>query len=74
MEALSAEEFNAYFQAIDILESQEMLRALTVSDFPDMKKINREKLHRQLHKRAYPYQKKVAITVEDLKRMLGGVN
>lgn len=68
------EDINLYFEAAIILENQEMLRAFTVSDYPQMKKANREKVHRQVYKAAYPDQKKRVITTEDLKKILGSVS
>lgn len=50
-----------------------MLRAMNVADYPMMKKESRQKLHRQVYKQAFPDQKKRSISVDDLKKILGGV-
>ena len=45
---------DAYWQAITVLEAQEALIQLRVSDYPGMKKDNRMATHKQFHKLAYP--------------------
>jgi hypothetical protein len=40
--------------AITVLEAQEMLLQMQVSDYPHLKKEPRQRLHRQLHRQAYP--------------------
>jgi hypothetical protein len=39
---------------ITIIEAQEMLKELTVQDWPNQKQNQRSKLHKQLYKKAYP--------------------
>jgi hypothetical protein len=68
------DEFITYQIAADVLQAQEMLRAMNVADYPHMKKQGRDKLHRDVYKRAFPDQKKRVITTEDLKTLLGGVS
>jgi len=70
---MQTDDLNTFYTAAIILENQEMLRKLTIADYPDMKKSNREKVHRQVYKAAYPDQTKRVVTVEDLKRYLGSV-
>ena len=65
------EDSNTYFQACSILEAQEMLRAMNVADYPYAKKDTRQKLHRQVHKQAFPDAKKRGMTFDDLKSILG---
>lgn len=40
----------------DVLEAQETLRLFSASDWPNQKKATREKIHKQLHKQAYPFE------------------
>jgi len=46
--------FDEYYMAITTLEAQEMLVEMRLSDYPNMKKNDRSKLHRQMFKLAYP--------------------
>jgi hypothetical protein len=62
-----------YFEAALILEAQEMLKSMNVTDYPMMKKEARQKLHRQVYKQAFPDQNKRVVTVQDLKKVLGSV-
>lgn len=39
---------------ITVIEAQEMLKQLTVQDWPNQKPKGRERLHKQLYKKAYP--------------------
>lgn len=64
------DDLSTYYTAAEIIEAQEMIRAMNVADYPHMKKTNREKLHKQVYKSAFPDQKKRSITTEDLKIML----
>lgn len=46
--------FEMYWQAMQVIDAQLMLQSLTVSDYPNSGKETRKKIHRQLHKMAYP--------------------
>ena len=67
-------DFSVYLEAVEIIEAQEMLRAMNIADYPTMKKNDRQRLHRQVYKTAYPNEKKRVITTQDLKKILGGVS
>ncbi len=56
-----------------MIEAQDQLKSLTAMDWPNMKKSDRTKLHKELHSIAYPkeFKKKNYITEADLQRMLG---
>lgn len=43
-----------WLSAIDVLESQEVLFAFKAADFPHLKRKDREKIHREIHKKAFP--------------------
>lgn len=43
-----------YWQAVTILQAQEALIQMKIADYPNMKKADRQKLHKELHKKAYP--------------------
>jgi hypothetical protein len=61
------------WQAITVFEAQEQLRTLTCLDWPNMKKNQRQKLHKELYKLAYPAEirNKNYISVQDLQRIVG---
>lgn len=58
VDELTQEDFNKYWNAIIPLEAQELLTNLTLHDFPHLKKEKRSKVHKQLHKQAFPFQHK----------------
>jgi hypothetical protein len=55
-----------------MIEAQEQLKQIQIADWPNMKKSSREKIHRDLHKKAFPTKMKKSISVDDFKRILGG--
>jgi hypothetical protein len=57
--------------AITQIEAQQILAKLVVADWPNLKKDERSKKHRELHRLAYPsLEKKKSITPQDLQRIL----
>lgn len=63
------------WECITMIEAQEQLKNLSALDWPNMKKESRNKMHRDLMKKAYPFSKqKKSITASDLAKMLGGSN
>lgn len=52
-----------------MIEAQEMLKELSVQDYPHMKPQARQKLHRGLKKSAYPsmFEEKRHVTIDMLK-------
>jgi hypothetical protein len=70
---LEYDRMDAYWRSITIIEAQQTLIALKICDFPHMKKSDRQKWHRQLHKQAYPatWSPRNAMTNEDLARAIG---
>jgi hypothetical protein len=51
-----------------------MLNNLTISDWPNMQKTNRQKLHKNLYRQAYPsiFRNNKELTVESLAKIIGG--
>jgi hypothetical protein len=49
-----------------------MLMELAVADYPNMKKADRNKLHREIHKKAYPktYNPTEVLTTEELAKRI----
>lgn len=70
---MEADRVSSLWECITIIESQQMLKELTVQDWSNMKRNQRQKLHKDLYRKAYPsfLSKKKKITIEDLKRMQG---
>lgn len=61
------------WQAITVIEAQEQLKMFDALDWPNLKKNERQKKHKNLSKLAFPndiIQKKY-ITAQDLQRVLG---
>lgn len=61
------------WECITMIEAQEQLKEFVAFDWPNMKKAQRTKLHKDLYNQAYPNQlkKKNYITIEDLGKVLG---
>jgi hypothetical protein len=57
--------------AIDVLESRQVLRACTASDWPNLKPKDRAKMLKGLQKSANPTQKPKKLTTKDLAQMVG---
>lgn len=70
--ALDYEAVVAYWQAITVIEAQEVLIQMRLADWPNMKGPARQKWHRDIHRAAYPHQKRKAMTPEELAKRLGG--
>jgi len=64
-----------WLNAADVLESQETLTQFKASDWPQLKKNDREKLFKQLHKRAYPFEwtNSKPLSVEEAAKRLAGL-
>ena len=59
-------------EVMEQIQAQEDLRMIQVVSFPDFKKEDREKMFKQLNKKAYPeMMKPKAVTSADLARLLG---
>lgn len=65
------EQIEHYFEAAKILKAQETLVAFSISDYPYLKKRDKEKMHRQIYKEAFPDNKPRSLTIEDLKKIHG---
>lgn len=74
IEDLPIDLFENYWSAITVIEAQEMLKNLTIQDWTKMKNSSREKLHRQLHRDAYPasFNEVKQVSNDELAKILGG--
>lgn len=63
-----------WLNAIEVLESQETLANFKSNDWPHLKRNDREKMHRQLHKMAYPseWSNTKALSLEEAAKRLSG--
>lgn len=70
---MDADVVEAYWKAIDVIEAQEMLKALQVSDYPYLKKEGRKRLYKSMHNKAYPNENVNAkiLTTEQVDKFLG---
>ena len=61
------------WESITVIEAQEQLKMFTVSDWPNMKKQAKQKLHKDLFRKAYPsnLKQKNYVTLTDLQKALG---
>ena len=64
-----------WLNAADVIESQEILTTFKSSDWPHLKKRDREKTHKELHKRAYPFEwsNSAPLSIEDAAKRLSGL-
>ena len=46
--------FEMYWEAMGVIDAQSMMRSFTIQDYPNAKAETRKRLHRQIHKKAYP--------------------
>lgn len=54
-----------YFEAITVIEARETLREMNVSAYPNMKKEEGKKLHRELSKSGYPKELQNPMSFEE---------
>ncbi len=61
---------SAYWQAINAIEAQEMLKANQSADYPNLKSQAKKKQFKKLRKQAYPTEEKRAISPADMAKIL----
>jgi hypothetical protein len=72
--SLTTEEFSMLWQAITILEARKALVDFQASGFPHATKSYRSKIHREMHKAAYPkLSESEAVSTEQLAKFLAGL-
>lgn len=71
---LSIDDFESFWQSIDVIENQNILTQFTINDWPNMKKEARTKLHKQVHKKAFPktHETSKPQSTKDIFEMLSG--
>ncbi len=60
-----------YYEAITVLEAQDALVTMNISDYPRMKKDDRSKFYREMRKRAYPQHLQKQMSFEDFAKKVG---
>jgi hypothetical protein len=64
--------FYKYYEAITVIESQEILLQMQVSDYPQMKQESRKSFHKKIFNLAYPRNNETKIlTSKDMALILG---
>lgn len=64
-----------YWQAITVIEAQEMLKQIKVSSFPNMKLADQRRVHKELTKQAFPSvwdKEKNRMTPEEFAKLVHG--
>lgn len=67
---MDAEMANMLWEAMTVINAQEMLVDMNISAYPHMKEGAMKKYHRDLYRLAYPAQQQKRMTMEDLKKAL----
>lgn len=70
-EKMDCEDFDLYWFAMERIEAQEVLTKMNVSDYPHLNQKSREKIHREIFKKAYPTDSSKPITTDQLASILG---
>jgi hypothetical protein len=69
---MDAEDFKTMLICEDVLSNRETLIQMTCADFPTMKSDPRNKLHKSIHKIAYPNNKSKVLTFDALEGLMNG--
>lgn len=68
---MDMDKLETYYQAIEMIESQNLLVHFKIQDWPNLKKPQRTKLHRDVYKKAYPNDKSRSLSLADLLKVQG---
>jgi len=71
LEAMPIDRVMMYWKGIDMLESQEMISSLKVSEFPNMEASDKKKLKKTLENMAYFKQEVKVIQTSDIAKFIG---
>ena len=73
---MRADVFHQYWLAITVVEAQDMLKQMQISDYPHLKKEDRKRVYSSIQKQAYPIIEERAeeklLTSEDIASFLQG--
>lgn len=59
-----------YYEAVTVIEAQQCLVEMNVSDYPRMNGDSRRKFHREMKKKAYPQGLQQEMSFEDFARIM----
>ena len=64
--------FEKFFKCIEIIEAQDFLKECTISSWSDLKKEDRDRIRRSMHRKAFPktWDKDKAVTMSELESIL----
>ena len=65
IDELDTNTYELLYKAIEPLEAQELLVSMKVSDWPNIKKEDRQKIHRSVYRSAYKTSQEKVVTTED---------
>tara|TARA_R100001510_G_C7642996_1_gene200540 strand:- start:608 stop:892 length:285 start_codon:yes stop_codon:yes gene_type:complete len=67
-------DFGKYLNAIEIIESKEMLDQMIVADFPHVKKEKRSNIHAKLKRKLRQENDHVLTSTEEIAKVIGGLS
>jgi hypothetical protein len=70
---MTSEDVSMLWESMTAIEAQDELKKMVIADWPNMKKSQRDKRHKELFAMAYPSEirTKNSISVNDLKKFMG---
>lgn len=71
---MDAEQVEEFWQAITVIESQEVLLGMKIADFPHLTKSARSSAHKEFFKQAFPrtFREVRIVTWDDVAQLAGG--
>jgi hypothetical protein len=69
---MDAEDFKMMLMAEDALSNRETLVQMRCSDFPTINSSERGKIHKEIHKKAFPNNTPKIVRFDDLEKVLNG--
>lgn len=63
-----------YYEAITVIEAQDNLVKMNITDYPSMGKSGRKSFYRQMRKKAYPEGFNRQMSIEDFAKKIGVKN
>ena len=73
IDEMPIDEYEQYYNAIQIIESRQILNGFVIADWPHLKATKRKEVHARF-RRELSNQKYNANSTEDIARMLGAIN
>lgn len=73
LDSMPVDEFEIYWQQITKIEAQEMLLALTIADYPNLKGNQRSQIYNRIKNHASDQKQKIQST-QDIAKIIGGLN